>query len=220
MSNDATRANAQAMPTTRRTALALTGAGLAAALSGFAAHAAMPSTIAAKIRAHAAACRAEEDAVDELERLEAANPIPPAKVQYSWLWRGLDDEGNDIREPLYANTEEAIDRALEPERRVAHLFGSSDGARIEAKKARLVADLREARAVRRAALDVCGITAACEKVERLSDISYDARRAVIEHQFTSLDELRQAVRHIAELRGDAAEYEIYTLACAFAGVEA
>jgi hypothetical protein len=219
MSSDATRASTEAMPTTRRTALALTGAGLAAALSGFAAHAAMPSTIAAKIRAHAAACRAEEDAIDELERLEAANPIPPARVRYAYLLCGRDDEGNDIREPLYANTEEAIDRGLEPERRVAHLFGPRDGARIEAKKARLVAELREARAVRRAALDACGITAACEKVERLSDAAYEARRAVIEHQFTSLDELRQAVRHIAELRGDAA-YEIYTLACAFAGVEA
>lgn len=209
---------------TRRTALATTGASLAAALVGFAAHAATPSSLAAKMAVHAAACRAEDAAFADLAQLDLANPIPLAKVQYGRLLRGQNDDGTDEWEPLYAHTETEITRSI-GQHISAHrsIFGSHGIDRLEAKRDRLIAELRQKQAERIAARDACGITAASERTEGLSDARYEARCAIIEHEHTTLDELRQAPAHLAKRAtatdGDP-DYEVARLALAFAGVEA
>jgi hypothetical protein len=123
MTTDATRANAQTMPISRRTALAVTAAGITAALAGTV-DAAPASPIHDLIEAHREAERVFEAAVDVLAEYEARKEdrrelfvplsIGGAQSAHAGMW--LREAQESLREDIGRRYREAINgatRALE-----------------------------------------------------------------------------------------------------------
>lgn len=113
MTNDATRASATALPDiSRRNALTIIGAGLAAALAGFSVQAARtaPRNGLALLNELIEAHTAEYARNDELwERAGELDTEPNCKVVVGRFYRGKDVDGENIYEPIYAYCDEQID---------------------------------------------------------------------------------------------------------------
>jgi hypothetical protein len=199
MTTDATRANAQAMPINRRTALAVTTAGITAALSGTS-DAAPASPIHNLIEAHREAERVFEAAVDVLAEYENSKEdrrelfvplsIGGAQSTHAGLWLG--EAQQTLREDIGRRYREAVSgatKALE---------------KINPKQARAaVAALRKAhahdlRAMRRVIGEESqrrqanGFAQAHEAYNASSDAEQDALLAVLGCACASLSE--QAIK--------------------------
>ncbi|MBN9250928.1 MAG: hypothetical protein J0I86_10170, partial [Mesorhizobium sp.] len=113
MTNDATRASATALPDiSRRNVLTITGAGLAAALAGISVQAARtaPRNGLALLNELIEAHTAEYARNDELwERAGELDTEPNCKVVVGRFYKGRDDDGENIYEPMYAYFNERIE---------------------------------------------------------------------------------------------------------------
>jgi len=112
------------------------------------------------------------DLTEALEMSEAGHPMP--KVQTSYLLTGRDDEGNDIKKPIYSYSEDAIEKVyadhlkallpLHPESRRPVVKGNFERRLAEKleefRKRKVEYDTRER--------DI-GLTAALAEARRLSD---------------------------------------------------
>lgn len=178
MTNDATRASAQSMPDmNRRTALAVTGSALAASLAGIARQSQAASADASLaelerlIAEHTQAVAADREiwnySADIIEKIEGK--LPHCRVQVGRLLGLRDDNGNETWTPIYAHSDEDIEKRHE-----AHLdamlsmWGRNDeaAARIREKHDQRVsqkkAELAAVRAERKHIEDESGYTAAME----------------------------------------------------------
>ncbi len=122
------------------------------------------------------------------------------RVRYSWLLTGRDDDGNDIKEPLYAYCRVQIEQIIEKERRtlLSISFSGTDrvNARCEGRKARLIAELEEELRLHLEAEEDAGITAADEALNA-ADAELDAlTNAFLALRPTTLGQLRATLSHL------------------------
>jgi hypothetical protein len=203
MTNDATRADTTSLPgISRRNALSLTATGIASALTGFAvATAAAAPSISERIKAHKQAWADLDAATRRLSDIEEANPIEPPRVQYGRSLVGLNDDGSDEWRPLYAYSEDEINRRAD---RVANVLRSiwcdspNIADKVEQRRERLLAELREKQAEVVAAEASCGITEAEQEQDRASGAEQQCLDALIGHQFHTIEDIRLAASYLTD----------------------
>jgi len=208
MPNNTVRADGIAMPAAnhmnRRNALAVTATGITAALAGLAvkgAEAKAPaSELPALIDAHRKAYAAYEAACISANEIEAANDLPRAQVRWGRELVGKNPDGSDVWRPLYASSEDCIDRALAHDLAVLRLFRAGPKAleAHERRRQQLKADLAASRAALKAAEDACGLTAANEVRDAACELETGSLEALIGYSFRNADEIRLAASYLAE----------------------
>jgi len=184
MTTDATRANAQAMPLTRRRALATTGAGILAALSP------APSAISAEADSSLAALCRLLDALVEARAINSfdwdvsaqienriSHSLPNVRVQVGRVLKGRDDEGNNIWEPMYAYTPDCIERHYQREEGFCDVLqrkgtpGYQSAVKcIRQQKQEKLDELAALRAEAKRIEDDAGYTAACDQARATSQV--------------------------------------------------
>lgn len=184
-------AAAEGMPTNRRTALALTGSGIVAALTSIATTATAStadsslSDVEAVIQRHADAVIAERAAWDAVPSDDDPRR-PHVRVQVGRRLVGRDNDGTDIWQPVWAHNEKHIDHVYAQN---LHAFLSATDTperkaavteRIEKRAAAKKAELAALRAEDDRILEEIGFTAA----EETATAALDAVRA-IEHEILS-----------------------------------
>lgn len=202
------------MSLTRRSALALTGSGITAALAGIAVAAAQPKGAYALIEAHRDAVIASDAVWLTLSQLQDAHPeisMAIAKVQYGrMLDSGKDENGNDKWKPLYAYDDKEIDAAIDQEMDVKlRIWAWGDSpvaiqrraditARVEERRQRLKADLREQEAATKAAEDACGITSALVVARAASDVVDKRLDALMSYACRDFGEVTAIAAYLVE----------------------
>ncbi len=191
MPNPVVPAVAEGLPN-RRTALALTGSGLVAALTTIATtskasiHDASLAAVEALIQRHTDAVRAEKAAWDDVP--EDDDPRRQhVRVQVGKLLKGRDDDGNDIWDPIWAYNDERIEQSINRHRdAMIGMWGHRPGEteRLTDLYATKVTEKKEQLAALRAEDDrilaEIGYTAA----EQKASAALDAVRA-LEHEILS-----------------------------------
>lgn len=186
MPNPPVPAAAEGLSATRRTALALTGSGLVAALATIATTArasSVDSSLAAVevlIQRHADAVYAGKAAWEAIPSDD--DPLRPCvRVQVGKLLKGRDDDGNDIFEPIWAYDDKRIEQSVNRHRdAMIGMWGHRPGeteilteryaAKVAEKKAALAALQAEDDRI----LAEIGYTAAMDK----ASAALDAVRAI------------------------------------------
>jgi hypothetical protein len=183
-------AAAEGLSATRRTALALTGWGVVAALTTIAATARASSVdpslaaVEALIQRHAGAVNAGKAAWEAIPSDD--DPRRPwVRVQVGRLLTGRDDDGNDIFEPIWAYSDENIEQLINRSRPASLSIGGPERAaavneRFDARIAAAKAELAALQAEDDRILAQIGYTAATEK----ASVALDVVRA-IEHEILS-----------------------------------
>jgi len=187
----------------RRNALALAATGIASALTGLAAStaAAKAPSISALIEAHRSAWADLDAATGYLSDIEEAAALPPVQVQWSRLRVGVNMDGSEDWKPLYAHSEDDVNRNLDREVSVLRsVFKDSPTIteKVEQRRQRLLNELREKQAERDAAEAACGITAATAAQEAASDAEGECLDALIGHQFHTVEDIRLAASYLRE----------------------
>lgn len=180
--------------------------------------------LAALIQTHRAAEAEYVRLSAVLQGIADANPLPRPQVQYGRTFTGRVD-GQEVYRPLYAVTEaklrEAYGQHADFHRRWNSPKGEAVALTIEAQRDAKIADLRRQQEANRAARDACGLTAAEDAAENASMAAFEAWQAIMRHQFTALDELREAIRYVAEYErgvGGPVSEVVGQLAMNFAGL--
>lgn len=207
MPNNAVRADGEAVPAAnhmnRRHALALAATGITTALTGLAVAtgAAKEPSVAALIEAHKLAWADLDAATGRLSDIEEAAGLPPVQVQWSRLRVGVNMDGSEDWKPLYAHSEDDVNRNLDREVSVLRsIFKGSPtiAEKVEQRRQRLLNELREKQAERDVAEAACGITAATEAQEAASDVEGECLDALIAHQFHTVEDIRLAASYLRE----------------------
>lgn len=202
---------------TRRTALAMTGSGLTAALAGLAVTAsAQPAGVQTMIEVHRAAIAVADALWLTASEISDANPavgFAVPKVQYSRLLLGRNDDGSDQFEPLFAYTEETIDKVVDRDLQAdISIWGSGPGdaekrraaihEKAEARRERLKGELRRQKAELQAAEDACGLTAAAEAATAASRQSRSLLADLLAYQCRDISEVTALATYLAECEAE------------------
>ncbi|MGE0284074.1 MAG: hypothetical protein AB7P20_26145 [Rhizobiaceae bacterium] len=212
MTIDAARASAQALPAmNRRTALALTGSGITAALVGVAGAVAQPTGVQALIEAHRAAVAFSDAQWDICSDVADANPDVDSmlpKVQYARLLLGRNDDSTDQFKPLFAYDEAKIDEVVDRDLRTnLSVWGSGKYgeqrrpdiyAKAEARRERLKAELRRQQTEEKTAEDACGITAARDAAKAASRAAEARMDALLAYQCRDAAEVTALATYLVE----------------------
>jgi len=187
----------------RRNVLALTATGITAALTGSAATtaAAKAPSISALIEAHKSAWTDMDAATKRLSDIEEAAALPPVRVQRGRLLAGVKMDGSDEWEPLYAYSEDELNRHLDRDADVLRALWKDNPAitdKVEERRQRLLNELREKQAERDAAEAACGITAATAAQEAASEAEGECLDALIGHQFHTVEDIRLAASYLTD----------------------
>lgn len=201
---------------TRRTALALTGSGLTAALAGLAVTAsAQPAGVQTMIEVHRAAIAVADALWLTTSEISDANPAVSStvpKVQYGFLLRGRNDDGTDDKEPLFAYTEETINKVVDRDRDTKlSIWGHGPAgeknrleinANAEARRERMKGEFRRQKAELQAAEDACGLTAAAEAATAASRQSRSLLADLLAYQCRDIGEVTALATYLAECEAE------------------
>lgn len=204
------------MSLTRRSAIALTGSGLTAALAGVAIASTQPTNAHSLIEAHRAAVAFSDAKWNDLGDVTEANPavdLMCPKVQYGrLLLAGRNDDGTDNWKPLFAYDEATIDKEINRDRDARMSFwgfgpkGEDRKAEIhanaEARRERLKAELRRQTAEANAAEDACGITAAREIATAASRAATERKDALLAHPCRDMGEVAAVAAYLVECEAE------------------
>jgi hypothetical protein len=187
----------------RRNVLALTATGITAALTVSAATTATTKapSISALIEAHRSAWADLVAATGYLSDIEEAADLPPVRVQRGRLRTGVKMDGSEEWEPLYAYSEDDLNRQLDRDADVMRAIWKDNPAianRVEQRRQRLLNEFRAKQAERDAAEAACGITAATAAREAASDAEGECLDALIGHQFHTVEDIRLAASYLKE----------------------
>lgn len=203
------QAAAEGMPSlTRRTALAMSSAGILSAITVLSSAKAAPA--ASGIAARVEECRnlkiVRDAAWEKLDLLREAYPLPLPKVRVAWRRVGFDDA---TREPIYCDSVREIEAFCGRDAAISrNIYGPNPSAiqRIEGRYRErvdtLAADLRaQEEAVERQERDT-GIAAAEQAATAASQAFYEALDALVADPGDMLADTSQVAQFLVEWMAD------------------